>query len=383
MNNLEVEKIIRLTRSRAKFVHVSHSDEFIEEKNQEVKKFHYVNLYDEKIDSNVLKVGSNFIIVHNTYLSSFAYNLGLCWLYSLHKLNTGIDLNNNFAKNLLKHNYKKLFAEQLFYFRNTIFSRSILLETLLYEQEIMVDVFTERTANESLDKSATFLSNLFSSLLSNHELAHIYLDSEGVFWQEYISKQDQDVIAFFEEIKNKYPKSFEEELACDIIAVLNCIEQYHIDFDKGFLLNSIIWGFSSYATIYSLVKSAKYTINQQKAIEETVDFKSITSNKMDYDYFIGEDKDFIERARIMIELCTRIGMREGIDLFQHQKDFPIPQSILRDSIGYLDEVMINNDENARKMSMLVAESLFNHDSGSEYLYLRSKTFSSNRGKLSL
>jgi hypothetical protein len=40
--------------------------------------------------------------------------------------------------------------------------------------------------------------------------------------------------------------------------------------------------------------------------------------------------------------------------------------------------MESDDRNARDMSLLVAEALHEHPRGVEFLYLRSKTFSSNR-----
>lgn len=377
MTNKEVTEIIKITRNRAKFVNVSHSDEFIDEQAPALKKFFYVNLYDEFIDSNVLKIGRILILIQNTYLSSFAYNLGLCWLYSILE-SKDYSISNNY---LLKHNFKKFFAEQLYYFKNNIFSRAILLETLLFEQEIMVNVFEKRNQNAELDKKANFIANLFSSLLSNHELAHFYLDEQGKFWREFISNQNAIIQDFYATIKGKYPLRFEEEIKCDIISVISSVNQE--EEERSFVLNCIIWGFTCFSVMYSLMKSAKHTIKQQKGIDETVDFNSIESIKRNYDFFLGRDEDFIERAKNIISLCSLIAESENLLIFEKQREFPIPKSILDNLLDYIDVIMENYDMNSRKMSMLVAESLSKHEVGMEYLYLRSKTFISNRKRLDL
>lgn len=383
MNNYKVEEIVKLLRKRAKFVNVSHSDDFISDEILNFAKFYYVNLYDEKIDSNVLRVNESLIIIHNTYLSSFSYNLSLTWLYSVEKNPIESESNSSILELLLKHNYKKLFAEQLYFFRNSIFSRSILLETLLYEQEIMIDVFHQKNSNSALSDKADHLANLFSNLLSNHELAHIYLDSYEDFWTAYLSKQDILLQKHMEDLAGKYPKIFEEEIKCDTIAVYNCIQLYSEDYELGYLLNGVIWGFCSFATIYSLVKSAEYTSKEHRKTNEFVDFRSIKSYQRDYDYFIGRFEDFIERAKVVINLCTKIAAANNVEIFAANKEFPLPQDILEYQLTFLEKVMENDDENARRMSMLVAESLYQHPEGIEYLYLRSKTFNSNRDELNL
>lgn len=73
---------------------------------------------------------------------------------------------------LFRHNFKKFFAEQLFYFHNSIFSRSILLETLLYEQKIIVPVFEAKNHDEELEKNATAGSQIMSNLGMFHEFGH-------------------------------------------------------------------------------------------------------------------------------------------------------------------------------------------------------------------
>ncbi len=53
-------------------------------------------------------------------------------------------------------------------------------------------------------------------------------------------------------------------------------------------------------------------------------------------------------------------------------------ALLEDLMRYVGRVFDCDDNNARKMSNPVARSLYGHDAGVEYLYLRSKVFRTNR-----
>lgn len=128
----EIEAILSLLRKlrpTAKFLKGSHSADFIDAGAQLENGFYFVSLYDEKIDANVVRTKRGIVIINNTYLASFAYNVFLCCLY-----HPGLPWAAPATTALLKHNFKKFFAEQLLYFRNNIFSRAVLLETLLFEQ---------------------------------------------------------------------------------------------------------------------------------------------------------------------------------------------------------------------------------------------------------
>jgi hypothetical protein len=61
---------------------------------------------------------------------------------------------------LLAHNFKKFFAEQIYRQTNRIPSRALLLETLLYEQEMMVGVFAAKERDSRLSADADAASSL-------------------------------------------------------------------------------------------------------------------------------------------------------------------------------------------------------------------------------
>lgn len=368
-----IERIVRLTRPSAKFVTVEHSNEFTESLPFFKDGYYYVSLYDEKIDSVLNTTKHGVYLVHNTYLSSFAYNLFLCLLY---QQNQGkyLSLKEEKTVELLCYNFKKFFAEQLLHFHENIFSRAIFLETLLYEEEKMVPVFEAKAAHPELNLQAEIATSIMSGLVSFHELGHYFLNHSEQTWPELLKEYGDTLKIFFTDVESKYHEGFVTEFKCDAIAVYSCLSQFKEQTDPAFILNAVVFGFSSFAVMWSLVKSAHATGNVHKKLKEEVDFSSIEKTHRNYDYQMGRDEVFIERAKLVIQLCQTIAKQKKIELF----DFNASFSLLNDMLELLDKVMESSDPHARSMAMLVAESLHDHPKGMEYLYLRSKVFTSQR-----
>lgn len=378
MDKSRVERIIKSTRPSAKFVSITHSTEFTEAAGILGEGYFYVNLYDERIDSVLNRIDNGPIyLIHNTYLSSFAYNLYLSLIYE----NQSKEKQNSPSiqeSSLLKYNFKKFFAEQLFYFYNNIFSRAALLESLLYEQQIMIPVFKAVEDSKEMAEQADFSSTLMSSIISFHELGHFFLNNSSQVWNELINENSKALGNLYTNTQNRYPAIFVEEFKCDAISIYSCISQFESEASLKIILKTLVLGFSSFAVMYSLVKSAESTANEHRKIKDNVDFKSIEDNNRIYNFKIGRDLDFIERAMLAIELCKNIAKGNEIDLFDTNDKLTISETILEDLLNIIDSIMETDDINARNISMLAAEAFHNHPEGIEYLYLRSKVFKSDR-----
>lgn len=370
MNKLkQIERLVKLTRPQARFVKAAYMDK-VKGDDVTIDDYYLVCLYDAKIDSVFNKCSLGFYIINNTYLSSFAYNLYLgVMLY--HGKNPATE------RKLLCHNLKKFYAEQMFSKYNCIFSRAILIETLL-EEENMRTVFTKIKDNNGLSQRAKIVASIMNSLISFHELGHhIFHDANG--WDLYVAKLSRNEQSFICNMGAKYPHLFFEEIKCDILAVNGCIENMQSTEGLKDILNIIIFGYAAFSAMFSLVKSAKITVNEiQRNHIEKVDFNSIKTISRDYAYTIGIDLDFKERTSIMIQYCQIIAENHNIVLNDNINDKLHPNQIMNYLLSALDEIMVSENLFIRNIAMLFSESLCGHPKGAEFLYLRSKVFTSNR-----
>jgi hypothetical protein len=163
------------------------------------------------------------------------------------------------------------------------------------------------------------------------------------------------------------------------MAILACARQRAKSPGLKFTLRALVFAFAAYAVMFSLAKSADaYRLTREVKPEEPVDLRSLARAHRDTVIPLGLDRDFIERARLVTVLCQAIAAEEGVRLYDPADAFPLPETIAADLMAYVDRVLDCEDANARPMANLVAEALDGHPAGMEYLYLRSKTFRSNR-----
>jgi hypothetical protein len=361
----------------AKFIAVSHSSEFIAAEAELGDGFFTANLYDERIDANMIITKQGRVMIQNTYIASFAYNLFLCWLHGHSDQTGGATLGS-----LLAHNFKKFFAEQIYRRTNRIPSRALLLETLLFEQEMMVNVFAAKDANAKLSADADVAAGLMSFALSMHELGHYYLATKPGLWAELVQTEPDTIGSLYTHVVERYPADFATEFQCDAYAVIGCLRQYESHAGPAFALRALTFAFAAYAAMYSAAATATDTAALWNAGPvERVDFIDIAPMPhVDHDVKWAIDEQFMARARLVGRLCESLASKRGLTLFGSDDPFPLPPTIVEDLMRYVGRVFDCDDDNARKMSNLVAQSLYGHDVGMEYLYLRSKVFRTNRSE---
>ena len=96
------------------------------------------SIYDYEIDAVFLRSrGYGPIIVNNTYLASFAYNIAITWWLTGTSPSAAPLSGGNEVSSLLRYNLKKFFAEQVLIRTQSVFGIAIFLETLIYEERAM------------------------------------------------------------------------------------------------------------------------------------------------------------------------------------------------------------------------------------------------------
>lgn len=369
-----IARQIQLLRPQAKFIAVSHSSDFIPAEAELGDGFFTGNLYDERIDANMIVTKQGSVMIQNTYIASFAYNLFLCWLYGHRNQAAPVPLDR-----LLAHNFKKFFAEQVYRRTNRIPARALLLETLLFEQIMMEAVFAAKDGDTKLSADAEAAAGLMSLALSMHELGHYYLKTKPGMWEELVQAEPDTVGSLYSHACERYA-DLVTEFQCDAYAVIGCLRQYESHAGAGWALRALVFAFAAYAAMYSAAATATDTAALWDAgPAEHVDLLDIAPMPhVEHDVKWAIDKPFLGRVSLVAKLCERLASKRGLRLFDGSDPFPLPPTIIEDLMRCIGRVFECDDANARKMSNLVARSLHGHDAGMEYLYLRSKVFRTNR-----
>ncbi len=373
-------KIISHHYPDAKFEAFAHTDDFMEPEAQIGRGYYYVSLYDEKIESSRLNTNEGVIIIGNTYLSSFAYNLALSWIY---ESSNGV-IGPDFVSPLLKYNLKKFYAEQLYHRHNNVFSRAVLLETLLYQQHLMIPIFAEIDVNTEWAATAKMVSQAMSNFVLFHEVGHYYLQYLPASVDELFTANEAVVKPFLQAVELQYDARLIEEVKCDVFSVyLRLLADKDDKTAMQFSLRATVLGYASMAILYAIQGSAEKTAEEHRKIPDNVELKSIETSTQEYSYILEVPIDDISaemllRAKLMITLCESIALKEGIGLYGIEGMLQLSGNALDYLKSFVYKIMEEGSKNERAIARLIAEGFHNHPEGIEYLYLKSKVFKSER-----
>ncbi|EHQ29747.1 hypothetical protein [Mucilaginibacter paludis] len=375
MTEQEASRVIRLTRPFAKFPAYSHTDDFLDLEAEIGKGFMFVSLYDERINSTLTEVEGGILLIGNTYLSSFAYNLILAWQFEMSRGS----IDHQTFNPLIRYNLKKFFAEQLLHKYNNTFSRAIFLETLLYEQHRMIPVIHAANEDPKWKIVADKLAGIMGNFLVNHELGHYYRRFKPEIYEDVIRLNASALQPFTDYIAANFNEWFREEIICDLLAVFSSLSLCGEDrAAMTYTLRAAVLGYHVFGVLWSLEKSAEITANAQRLEPDRIVFRTIEKASQEYSYDIRADEVMIQRSVMVTYLCEQIAADRGLQLYGTDGELPLPEKSLDYFLSYLDQIMLQENANDRSMSRLVAESLHDHPEGLEYLYLHSKVFRSER-----
>jgi DNA-binding transcriptional ArsR family regulator len=123
----------------------------------------------------------------------------------------------------------------------------LLLETLLFEQVMMVDVFAAKDSNAKLSADADAAAGLMSFALSMHELGHFYMATKPGLWEELVQTEPDTIGSLYVHVTERYPADFATEFQCDVHAVIGCLRQYESHAGAAFALRALAFAFAAYA----------------------------------------------------------------------------------------------------------------------------------------
>jgi hypothetical protein len=374
--NQSLVDLLRIHRRHSKFLKIDHSSVFIDPAAELGEGFYYASVYDEAIDANLYETDHGYVLIENSYIASFAYNLFFCWLYCKDKNASVEELHD-----LLAHNLKKLCAEQLYRRDNTVSSRALLLETLLYEERKMLAVFATKQTNPGLAELAwTAGSGVMLFLLTQHEFGHYNRKTKRTVWDAYLQSGPELIGDVIWRVEHEYSSEFQIEFKCDLFAVYSCLRQYENLKGATFALRAIAFAYAAYAAMYSVAATAEQTSRlwEQEGDEEVV-FQDISKYPtVEVPIQLAIDRQFLNRALLIVEVCEKIAADRGLLLYGDEAPLVLTPNIVETLMTLVPRVFECDDDHTRQMSRLVARAFHSHEQGIEYLYLRSKTFRTNR-----
>jgi len=334
------------------------------------------SIYDENIDAMFLR--SKFhgnIIVNNTYLASFAYNMALVWLNFGHEY-PDLEVGKDCAlSRLLRYNFKKFFSEQILNRTHNVFGIAIFLETLLYQEQEMRQIFDAAKSDPIQSRKFEIFANVMSGIMLFHEVGHLINDLKNEEFEKILIKYlNGNSQSTFDAPWKNYLQPGRTEFLCDAFAVIVESRQRPNFADGGFILRAIAFGFIVCACLSGLEKSAAATARQYPASMDPDILDEIHADLPGANFVIGIDESLTARAESVIAICHYLATTANIGLFQTDAAFPLPENLMVILSKFMLTIVDWDNSIARGLCELTARALHGNDRGIEYLKLRSKVF---------
>jgi len=333
---------------------------------------HQLSIYTEVWDAKRIRTKhQGIIIVNNSYLSSFAYNIAAVWVNYAHEYDQLKGNEDCQLARLLTYNLKKFFAEQIMRRSDCVFGSAIFLETLLYEEDLMVPVIKDADNNERIRTLYHELESLMSSLLLFHEIGHMVKDN---LKEKMLPLMQQDAgLEMLGSYWSYYPDTQKVEFECDAFAVLSFIEQRkHLPLETN--LRGVIFAFAVFAVLSSLDKSAEATAKQTPSSSEE-DLDNFFNDMLGADFLSGTDELLKARAYSVKFICECVAEQNGIKLFEPCNDLLIHNDIIDVLLSFSLNIITRHNPPYRGKCEMLARALRGNPRGMRYLRLRSKKYS--------
>jgi hypothetical protein len=382
-------KSLRACHPRARFFQVGEVAAGQTDNEDEEQKFHYVSLYEHKITNSFEPLRGHLFIISNGFLASHIYNFALVWIW----YNCFENKSSEWLDAALRHNMKKFFAECLLAERNILMGRALLIETLMYEQDLMKPIFSAIEEKPTLKQIAEDLAYLMSITISHHELGHYFLhrsvnESRKHFMSFFSGKLKLLIDKVFDSFEQESAEAISEEIICDAVAANHSIkgENEILDkYDEITRARMTAFHFMVFTILVSLEKSAHATAYMCAEEDAVINLSSEKRPKFQFSFSQGLCRDTDFRANEIIKLIATEFESKGKSLFGENGSFPLSIKTLEiirysfdrfaEEISPLDGGLTGTDIHRRGLAQLLAESLHGHDHGAEFLLWRSKKFS--------
>ncbi len=314
------------------------------------------------------------MVANNTYLSGFVDNLALVWLANTDGC---LDKDGSLLR-LMRHNLKKFYAEQLLRYRNTAFARAMLLETLLYEESWMRDVFDRRGSDAELAASHNGVRSLAAALLLNHEIAHVVQKKRSDFRKLLL---DDLAVPGIAREWDEMGANLASEYEADAFAIGMTLTQSFEPLRSGDLKRAIAFCFLMFSCMLSLDVSARLTSETMAAEHDADMLDDIHGSMPGAEFVLAHAKHASLRWQSALRILNALCEKEGHSLYSQEGEFPLTQSFVTGVQDLLPEILSGVSPSNRSMCELVARAFHGHEKGFDFLLWRSKQFQFPKGRL--
>jgi len=329
----------------------------------------YVSYFAHRIGNHFITRSGYAFVLSNGFLQSHIYNLALA--------NIVFSEDSSRLEQALLYNYKKFYAECCLGAGNCFIGRALLLETMLFEQDAMIEAFDK--ADEEI---ARRIAGAMTAILNQHELNHHFVDRYGdAWWAKVRTLYDGRMRTRLERWARTYRQDLVVEMACDAVAISALISDMAgvgVGFNRVARARMAVFCFLAFRDLAALERSgheaARLAIAEDRDIAVGSEYRRSAIPSV--------PRGRVPDMEIRCEEALRIVVEElaSDELYGLDGEFPLSEEtdyLLRRAFDLFDGTSETGGlvtARQRGLVQIVAEAMHGHDAGAEHLLWRSKKY---------
>jgi hypothetical protein len=316
MPSLEFEQALsrfEATIAGANIIDQGPLEDEVVQRTAEADTIYVVRFIEYRLSTSIKRIGGWTFIADNEFLTNHVARIFMVWLW----FGGRADIESRQLRDALRHCFKRFYAEVAIIEHSTQFGRAMLIESKVFEREILRPMEQEAASNEAFADLLSGVTNCVRVIGRWHEIGHYNLQKRGLSAFELSPGIFEGIATrYLKELVDEGQEQLAEEVYCDLFALQEMISSpdsplSRIEYVSRFKIALFC---SICATFMSMVGFDART-DARNAL-----FQRSESSYFDSEFFPIIDQT-MRRSQLVEEVIERYSVKKGISIYGAGEEF--------------------------------------------------------------
>ena len=281
----------------------------------EADTIHVVRFIDYRLSTTIRRIGGWTFVADNEFLTDHVTRIFMVWLW----FGGQVDIERQELRDALRHCFKRFYAEVSITEHSTQFGRAMLLESKMFERELLRPMELEAASNEAYAELLGGVTSCVRVIGRWHEIGHYHVQKTGLSAVELSSAIfDGMSTRYLKELVEQGQEQLAEEVYCDLFALQESILSPDSPLSKV--------EYNSRIKI-ALFCSICTTFLSMVSFDARTDARNAFLQRREDSYFDSEFFPIIDltmrRSQLVEEVIERYSVKKDIRIYDAGADFDL------------------------------------------------------------
>jgi hypothetical protein len=273
-----------------------------------------IRFYDFRLSTSVREIGGWTFISENDFLNEHVARIFLVWLHY-----GQTDASDPYLLTLLRHCFKRFYADASVGEHSTRFGRAMLFESVIFERELLRPMYDSLAQDPQRSQLPDSVANCARVIARWHEIGHIRVQQTGLAPLSLVRELFEGAAySAVKQVVDDGNHQLAEELYCDLFALQEVVQSSDsplslLDYASRFKVGLFCFLCSAFLSTISFIAR--------------LDARDEHLRRPDSKYHDNEFSDLLDatlsRARLLEDVIEHYSVRKGFHLYGAGESFSL------------------------------------------------------------